>query len=578
MWLLRAGATGTAVAIFLPCARAVRIPANTAANRLIDIPAFGYPVLVLSALIVVLTLGSPTISKEAARTLAVIAVGTAAGLAYVLAETDATAVYPVDPGGFKEIVYPLTSTVLGVGSHVAIAGVAAEIIGALLVLGVSDGAARRLSRPLRKARRAAKRSHPRGENERRGRVRRPKPRQSRFPRRGRSRRAAVARTAAAAATSARATLRATRAVIRAMAGAASRHTEALITRLHKAVSRRVWLLVVPGMVLAAVLLLAHGLLRAETAPAPRPTLAFIPPIMPKSLGRGWITNVVVGVRSCGEPVRVGVTLAGSAELFEDRHATFPHAGRFTLEVQSRGVQSVTVAAGNYQPGGIDPFIAPATSVKGFDPNSVTVRSTNGGREIDISGTVLDWERHLPTVVVAFDADWLVSRGPGECDLALPSLFENGFAASLSSRSAQPPPYAGNRGYLAFGATTLGATEVKTPPSLVLDSIVPTASPSSTGTARTVCRARPATAGRARSSPGYVDGGGYIQSKDGGQAFSLQSMRERASTKSDCSGVAHLRAADAQSQRDLVLWIFGAAVALCLTVMIQGVMQPPRRRA
>jgi hypothetical protein len=341
------------------------------------------------------------------------------------------------------------------------------------------------------------------------------------------------------------------------------------------------------LVVFSVILIASSLigglrvLRVEGIPSgDPPEIGFLPPASAQP-GRGVAVGMSVSVRDCNESAHVRLVASGTAEYWIDNASRLGRDPEFKLSVPESSPKNIEIGTTYFANDVVNPAKADS------DAEGVSAKRIEAnGRHTVITGRVPNWGKRLGSVVVSFDADWLLDRGLGTCYVRLPTMSgsSTAFAAELAAGRAREsvedlppvPPQTPVVTDIGSGLVAIYRVEeeivhgnasvlAQEGGDVLSDESLPPPDTHVNGNPTWVCRSRPSTSGVVgetppKSVPDFLFGKG----KASGVASAAEIERELGST---CDGFAVVAEQDADEQRDLVILLIGIGISLGLGVLI-----------
>lgn len=329
------------------------------------------------------------------------------------------------------------------------------------------------------------------------------------------------------------------------------------------------------------------------------------PLRSRGYDRGFTVSMTVQVRECGEPVRVQVTLAPTAEFWIDNGEalTSPATVRFAVPDDLASDAPVDAAMDHLDAWTGADGLAPFTSADQAEAGAMLQLepiATKAPRATFVAVEVPDWAGSQSPVTMSFEADWTRHRASlGGCYVTLPAVA--GMPTVLSSaqlagkavesRTALPDDsfsvfvvaskdaglyaYYNERFEVTRGVTSLDLGDL----ALEESATFPAPNANLAGAPAWSCRSSiPRSYGYERRDPGsdagdvyapedVVNGGGTTSFSDSRQAEILD--------QSTCASFVAIEAASAGTRRDLLLIAVGTIIALGAELLISGLR---RRRS
>lgn len=331
------------------------------------------------------------------------------------------------------------------------------------------------------------------------------------------------------------------------------------------------------------------------------------PLRERGYDRGFTVSMAVQVQDCGEPVRVQVTLAPTAEFWIDNGEALPSPTRVRFAVPDDLASDVPVDAAMEHieawagADGLAPFTRTDQS-DAADVLELEPIATKAVRATFVAVEVPDWAVSQSPVTVSFEADWTRHRASlGGCYVTLPAVA--GMPTVLSaaqlagtaveSRSALPDDsfsvfvvssedaglyaYYNERFEVTRGVTSLDLGDL----ALEESATFPAPNANLGGAPAWTCSSSiPRSYGYERGDPGadardvyapadVINGGGATSFSDRRQAEILD--------QSTCASLVAVEAASARTRRDLLLIAVGTVIALGVELLISGLRRRPRPR-
>jgi hypothetical protein len=335
------------------------------------------------------------------------------------------------------------------------------------------------------------------------------------------------------------------------------------------------------------------------------------PLRTRGYDRGFTVSMAVQVRECGEPVRVQVTLAPTAEFWIDNGEalTSPTTVRFAIPDDLASDAAVDAAVDHLGAWTGADGLAPFTSADLVGADAMLQLepvATKAPRATFVAVAVPDWAQSQSPVTVSFEADWTRHRASlGGCYVSLPAVA--GMPTVLSSaqlagkafesRSALPDDsfsvfvvasedaglyaYYNERFEVTRGVTSLELGDL----ALEESATFPAPNANLAGAPAWTCRSSiPFSYGYARRERG-ADAGDVYAPEDvvnsGGTTSFSDNRQAEILDQSTCASFVAVEAASARTRRDLLLIAVGTVIALGVELLISGLHrrrrndEPPR---
>lgn len=331
------------------------------------------------------------------------------------------------------------------------------------------------------------------------------------------------------------------------------------------------------------------------------------PLRKRGFDPGLTLAMAVQVRGCGEPVRVQLTLAPTAEFWIDnvRRLTSPTTVRFAipddLSADEPEDAAVTALEAWASFDGLEPFTVP--SHVGVGPKlQLEPVATKAPRATFVAVDVPDWAAFQRPVTIAFGADWTRPRTAlGGCYVTLPAVA--GLPTVLStaqlagetveSRSSLPDrtfnlfvvssdeanlfAYYSEQFEVTRGVTSLDLGDLE----MEEGSTLPSPNANLAGAPAWTCRSSiPSKYSVERLAPGTDAGDVYspydVIDRGGTVSFSASRQAEILA-QSSCASFVAVEPASAGTRRDLLLIAVGTVIALGVELLISGFRRRPAGR-
>lgn len=323
------------------------------------------------------------------------------------------------------------------------------------------------------------------------------------------------------------------------------------------------------------------------------------PLRSRGYDRGLTLSMAVQVRECGEPVRVQVTLAPTAEFWIDngQALTSPTSVRFAIpdDLAADAPEDAALDELHAWTGadGLAPFTTADQAQAGASLQLEPI-ATKAPRATFVKVEVPDWAGSQSPVTISFHSDWTRHRTSlGGCYVALPAVA--GMPTVLStaqlagkaveSRASLPAgpfsvfvvaseeadlfAYYNERFEVTRGVTSLDLGD------LALEEAATFPAPNANlgGAPAWTCRSSiPQSYGYERRDPGADAGDVYAPAEvvNGGGTTSFSDSRQaEVLGQSTCASFVAVEAASAGTRRDLLLIAVGTVIALGVELVIAG---------
>ena len=369
----------------------------------------------------------------------------------------------------------------------------------------------------------------------------------------------------------------------ALAAAASAAIFSVFVRRWLRAGRRDRLPVAAGVMLI-VLSVLIGVWQLPTDPAPKgepESIGIVPPIDPMAAdGNGLTVGLGLRVDECGERPSATLVANGTAEYWRRYSGRFPATVNFQVSLPGTDLRNVRVGMSD----DASAVQFPTTATRG-EPTflrETSVRERDGVTVV--SGRVDQWPKHLNSIVVTFEPDWMEERSIGTCYLRRPALTgaltvlsaqigrgQTGEpkppqTAISSQRTGKEAPYEPR-----FETTFASSTVVIRGGDIQSEESRPSPDTTFEGHPAWLCETRPPRVVEIDDAKGGPTPDILSGSSTGGAVYSRAYTRDTRGT--DCDGIAVITENSAGTKRDLLLLGLGATVSLGAAILVETLLGP-----